>query len=132
MTIEQTLPIRVDLVGEDAITQGSWWRREFAFVQDDGELWDTTNFQAFMRSRSSVGGPVLLDLAWYSGRVVTGIRGTAPNQYNLAIELTATDTSGLTPWGLALYDLIVKDTSGRWMRVLEGTVALSPMIMTPV
>lgn len=122
---ERTFPIRFDLTGEDAIIQGATWRRHFSFIFDDGTLWDTAGFTARMKVRATMDGPVLLDMNIGTGRLETGIRGTAPNQYNLAMILTPDYTSPLVDWGLGVYDVELTDLSARVYRVLEGFCALS-------
>lgn len=129
MSGEREFPIRWDLTGEDAIIQGATWRRYRALEYLDPadgliKLWDTTGFTARMAIRASYDGPVLLSATTENGRLQTGIRGTAPNQYNLGIVLSSTATAALGDWGLGVYDLEVVDAIGNVTRVYHGAATL--------
>lgn len=125
MTNEQTLPIRWDFTGEDAIVQGADWRREALLTYDDGTIWDTSGYTGRMMIRADYGSPVLLDCSTANGRIEVGIQGTVPNQRNIAITLTAATTAALTFTDLALYDLKLTDATGHVVRGYQGVVALN-------
>lgn len=128
-----TTPIRRDLIGEDAITQGADWGRYIALYfpdPDDGleKLWDTTGFTGTMTIRADYDSPAILPggnpITTANGRLVTGFQGPG-NAYCLSIHLTAAATRGLSDWGLGVWDLTVTDPYGHVTRVYEGRVALS-------
>ncbi len=125
MSNEQTLPIRWDLTGEDAIVQGADWRREMLLSYDDGTIWPTSGYTGRMMIRADYDTPVLLDCSTANGRIEVGIQGTAPNQRNIAITLTAATTAALTFADVALYDLALTDSTGHVVRAYFGTVALN-------
>lgn len=124
MALEQTLPIRWDLTGEDAITQGADWRREMLLTSDAG-IWDTSGYTGRMKIRASYDGPVLLDCTTANGRIEVGIQGTAPNQRNIAITLTAATTAALVDWGVGFWDIELVDGSAHVTRCYQGFAALS-------
>lgn len=128
MSNEQTLPIRWDLTGEDAIVQGADWRREMLLTYSDGTNWNTSGYTARMMIRAGYDSPVLLDCTTANGRIEVGIQGIAPYQRNIAITLTAAATAALTDWGLGVFDLNLTDTTGHVIRVYEGSVALNRQV----
>ncbi len=122
---ERTLPIRFDLIGEDAIVQGAYWSRQFSFIFTDDTLWNTAGFYAGMKIRAAIGSPVLIDGTVANGIMAVGIQGTVPDQYNLSITITGANTSSLADWGRGVYDVILVDTFNRVYRVLEGHCSMS-------
>ncbi len=128
MSNEQTLPIRWDLTGEDAIVQGADWRREMLLTYDTGTIWDTAGYTGRMMIRADYASPVLLDCSTANGRIEIGIQGTAPNQRNIAITLTAATTAALTFADLAVFDLELTDATGHVIRVYGGYVSLSRQV----
>jgi hypothetical protein len=129
---EQKFPVRVDLVGEKAIIQGSDYSQKFCFRYTDGALRDTSGNTAMMRIRSSVGGPTLVDFHSYQGRILLGIRGEPGNQYNLAISVEAAVTQAITWWGTGVYQLFFKDAFGHYTCILHGVVEMEANITPPV
>lgn len=125
MANEQTLPIRWDLTGEDAIVQGADWRREMLLTYSDGTNWDTSGYTGRMMIRADYDSPVLLDCSTANGRIEVGIQGTAPNQRNIAITLTAAATAALVDWGVGVWDIELTDATGHVVRVCGGQAALS-------
>lgn len=130
MALEQTLPIRWDLTGEDAIVQGADWRREALLTYSDGTIWDTAGYTGRMMIRADYDSPVLLDCTTANGRIEVGIQGTAPNQRNIAITLTAATTAALTFTELAVWDITLADGAGHVVRVYGGVVALNRRVVS--
>jgi len=125
MSNEQTLPIELNLTGEDAIVQGADWRREMLLSYDDGTIWPTSGYTARMMIRVDYNSPVLLDCTTANGRIEVGIQGTAPYQRNIAITLTAATTGALTFTELAVWDIELTDSTGHVVRVYFGRAALN-------
>lgn len=111
-TPELTLPIRRDLIGEDAITQGRFWMRKFVLAFADGTLWDTSPYTARMQIRASYDGPVIVELTDANLALQVFIRDSAPNQYNFAMILRSATTAPLIDWGLGVYDVEFADPGG--------------------
>jgi len=128
MSNEQTLPIRWDLTGEDAIVQGADWRREMLLSYEDGTIWPTSGYTGRMMIRADYDSPVLLDCTTTNGRIEVGIQGTAPYQRNIAITLTAATTAALSDWGLGVWDLELTDSTGHVFRVYFGRAALNRQV----
>ncbi len=128
MSNEQTLPIRWDLTGEDAIVQGADWRREMLISYDDINNWNTSGYTARMMIRADYDSPVLLDCSTANGRIEVGIQGTAPYQRNIAITLTAATTGALSDWGLGVWDIELTDSTGHVVRVYYGRAALNRQV----
>lgn len=124
-TPELMLPIRRDLTGEDAITQGAYWHRGFALAFADGSLWDTGLYSGRMQVRASYSSAVAVELTDVNYRLFLGIRGVAPNLTNLVMALEASVTAPLADWGLGVYDVEFTDTTGRTIRVYEGLCTMS-------
>lgn len=122
---ELTLPIRRDLIGEDAITQGAYWSRRFVLAFADGTLWDTGIYSARMQIRATYDSPVIVEWTNTNYRLEVYIRGTAPDQYNFAMTIYSGDTSVLVDWGLGVYDVEFTDSAGRVTRVYEGLCTMS-------
>ena len=129
MAVETSLPIRWDLTGEDAITQGADWMRYHAFdyTDESGNLivWDTTGYTARMTIRADYGGSAILSLTTDNGRLEVG--GT---DWSLMMHLTPAATEGLADWGIGVYDCELVDEFGRVTRVLHGRAALSREVTT--
>ena len=121
---DAAVPIRWDLVGEDAITQGAAWTRYSALEYTDAGgnvvTWSTTGYTARMQVRATIDGPVVLELTTANGRLQTGVAG-----WTIVLSLTAAASAGLADWGLGVYDLEIVDTFGTVTRIHYGAVALS-------
>ncbi len=120
---ERTLPIRFDFTGEDALVQGSYWSRRFAFEYEDGTLWNTGGYTARMQVRKADDS-----LVWTfttAGPLGTGISVSNGVQSNFRIIISHTVLANISDWGLARYDVELTDTEGRTFRVLEGYLTVS-------
>lgn len=129
MSNEQTLPIRWDLTGEDAIVQGADWRREMLLSYEDGTIWPTSGYTGRMMIRADYDTPVLLDCTTANGRIEVGIQGVSPNQRNIAITLTAATTAALVDWGLGVWQIALTDSTGHVVSVYEGRVTLKRRVV---
>lgn len=123
---ETALPITFDLVDEDAITQNSHWRREFAFYYDvDGveTLWELAGAisGAYMTIQATYDSPDILFLDTSNGRLILG---DDTDGWSIAMELSQTDTNTLDDFGMGIYDLYILQ-SGRHIRLLQGNAALN-------
>lgn len=132
MSGERQFPIRWDMTGEDAIVQGSTWRRYVALEYIDPadgltKLWDTAGFTGLMNIEAGAG-----QLLWVfntsGGRLVTGIQGTAPYQYNLMIILPGSLTSTFIEWGLGRYDLFLTDVANEPHMIYNGNIVLEARV----
>ncbi len=125
MSNEQTLPIDWDLTGEDAIMQGADWRREALLTYSDGTIWNTAGYTAFASIRPSYDGPLVMPvMTTENGQIEVGIQRTAPNQCNIAITLTSAATKGLADWGLGVWDIWLKDSTGHEIPIYAGFAVL--------
>jgi len=130
MSGERQFPIHWDLTGEDAIIQGADWRRYRALSYIDPadgleKLWNTTGFTGRMQIRAGLDGALIATFLTGTGRLLTGIQGTAPYQYNIGFVFPNSVTGVLTDWGLGVYDLELTDPFGVITRVYEGQCVLS-------
>lgn len=123
MANEQTLPIRWNLTGEDAIVQGMDWRREELISYETGP-WNTAGYTAFATFRTDYDSAVVLSCTTENGRIEVGIQGVSPNQRNIAITLTSAATKTLTAYGLMVWDLWLKDSTGHETMVHNGQAVL--------
>lgn len=128
MTSEQTLPIRWDLTGEDAIVQGAdWWRgRALTYLDPaDGlvKTWDTTGYTAEMTIRAEYDSAVIASTD--TGIVVTtGLQTTSDGvEYSIGIRLPNSLASGLSDWGNGVWDCWLVDGITR-TKVYYGNATL--------
>lgn len=124
MLDELSLPLRWDLVREDAITQGADWVRYIDLYYDDEALgtevlWEPAGATARMHIKADYGGAVALELTTENGRLRIG------DGHTLTLWLTAAATAGVADWGLGVYDLEIVDAASAVIRVYHGRVALS-------
>lgn len=127
-------PIRWDLVGEDAITQGADWIRYIALYYldpDDGQekLWDTTGYTGQLTIRDSFDSPARYVATTDNGGITTGLQGP-DNEYCLRISFPASATNRtnnhtLNQLQFGVWDLELANPYGFVTRVYEGRVALS-------
>ena len=126
---EGLLPIRWDLTGEDAITQGSEWSRgkDLYYIDPDTGLevmLDTTGYGGQFTIRNSYDGPVLLTGTVGNGRITVG------GEHTFVITLPADVTNrNLNPTLNTLqngvWDIELVDPYGHRMRYYHGRVTLS-------
>jgi hypothetical protein len=67
---------------------------------------------------------VLVELTTDNGGIL--VADTAPN---LTLYLSDEETTLLTPWGTANYELLIEYANGERKRLLEGTATLSPSLV---
>jgi hypothetical protein len=130
-----TTPIRWDLTGEDAITQGADWTRYVALYYVDPadgveKVWDITGYTARMTIRDNVDAGSRYNANTENGRINTTLQVINGQEWSLQITFTASSTSRTTNptlnnLQLGVYDLEVIDPYGHVTRVYEGRVALS-------
>ena len=132
MSNERTFPLRWDLKGEDALVEGSTWRRRIAFDYldpTDGlvKVWDTTGYTAELTIRDEYDGTVLLSATSAGGEITVG-----DPLYTVIIELAGSITGdpALAPLKTALgvWDLWLTDASSQPTMVYTGRVALEPRV----
>lgn len=109
----------VDLV----IKQGSTYRQEFVYKDDDNEIVDLTGYTARMQIRPDVESETIIaDLTTEND----GITIDGPNG-SIELFISHTDTAGMTPTKNAGYDLeIVDSVSGDVNRIFGGKVEIDP------
>ena len=127
MTGEQSYPIRWDLTGEDAIVQGSTWRRYRALTYLVGStltVFATTGYTAQMTIRADYDGPVLASHA--TGIIVSlGALTTSDGQpYSVGITIPQSVTEDLTDFGLGKWDIFLTDSFGTREMFYHGNVSL--------
>jgi hypothetical protein len=111
------------------IEQGTTYRLALTFNRDTGEVDedDAPIFEPYLFAgadlrleiRSEPGGTVLAEVSTVDGGIVIGDPG------EIAVELTADQTAALSR---ARYDLRCAYPSGDVVRLLEGSVTVSPAI----
>ncbi len=108
------------------IYQGATWTRALRLIKSDGTLLDTTNWYAWLAVRAGgYDGPIVIYMQNVGGRIQTGLQGTAPDQYNVLLNLTAAVTKALVDWGEGVYTFDIQDPYGTVYRYLEGRATLS-------
>jgi hypothetical protein len=127
-------PIRWDLTGEDALTQGADWMRYVALYSvnpSTGEevVWDTTGYTAQMFVRKDHDSPILLSLTTANGRITTGLLNVGGQQWSMLLHVTAAATArttapALDSLGLGVYDLELTDPYGVVTRVYDGRISI--------
>lgn len=121
--VERMLPIKWDLVGEDAIVQGSYWNKPQALtyldVNGNVVVWDTTGYTARMHVRANIESAVALELSTANGRLVVGEPNTT-----VRLVLTAGATMNVPDFGMGVYDLVLTDQYGVDQIVFHGRAAM--------
>ena len=86
------------------VTRGSTWEDEFLYVDEDGQPYDLTDFDARMQVRlpdgrygTSTSATLVMELTTANGRLIidTPDGGTVPNRVRIVVD--AADTSDLNP-----------------------------------
>lgn len=126
---EGLLPIRWDLTGEDAITQGSYWARgkDLYYIDpntDTEVMLDTTGYTGVFTIRNTFDGPVIFQGTTSDGVITVG------GSHTFIITLVAAATSRtanptLHTLGLGYWDIELTDPYGHTMRYYHGRAALS-------
>ena len=124
------LPIRWDLTGEDAITQGADWTRYRAIEVEDTTTGvvttlDFTGYTGRMTIRSDYDDEAALAITTDDYLSTTLVTDSAGEEWSLTIELPSAVTAALEDWGRGVYDLEVEDGFGNVTRVYEGIATLS-------
>lgn len=106
------------------------YTKRFTWRDNAGVIVDTAGYSADMMIKDVVDGTLILELTDGNGRIVLGIQGTPPDDYNVEIVLTAADLTGLDwPEGptRAVYDLLL--TSGAYVKkFVTGWVDWRPVV----
>jgi hypothetical protein len=104
--------------------------KRFTWRDNAGGIVDTAGYSADMMIKDVVDGTLILELTDGNGRIVLGIQGSAPDDYNVEIVLSAADLTGLDwPAGptRAVYDLLL--TNGAYRKdFLEGWIDWKPVV----
>lgn len=119
---------RWDLVGPDAITQGSWWSRGKDLYYIDPATGnevalDTTGYTGRFTIRNTENGPILLQGSTSDGRLTVG--GGHAFIMTLPGSVTSrTANPTLNTLGLGVWDIELTDPYGHTIRPYRGRVAL--------
>lgn len=127
----QRFPIRWDLTGEDAITQGADWIRYIGIdlydaTTDTESTWDLTGYTARLAIRPDYGEDAVLTGSTTDGRISTAlVTDDDGNEYSLTITFVNAVTAALADWGRGVWDLEVEDSFGHVTRLYHGYAVLS-------
>lgn len=126
-TLEQVVPYK-----RIEIKQGATFSLGLLIIERDetgaAVVIDTAGWEAVLQVRPEPdqGSPVLLEASTANGRIVTGIQGSGEDQVNLDVKIPHTETTALTYFGDAGYDLLVVYPSGDRDFYLGGPAILLP------
>lgn len=118
---------RYDLV----IEQGATYERKIAYRDAAGVLVSLTDWsvQSHVRENIADATPKIV-LAGGGGidYIKTGSFGSAPNNYNISINISPTVTVAQTSYTTGYWDMELVDPSGKVIRLLEGRVKIVPEV----
>jgi len=112
------------------------FRQAYTWKDSEGTTIAVTD--AFMQAKNSAGTTVL-DLRWYSSipsestiiaLTPSNKRGYIAPKAGYTLELHISDTNGI-PAGSYPFDLFVKDSSGDWSSISQGTIVVEPAVSAP-
>lgn len=121
-------PLRRPALYHLYVLQGATLTLAFGFVETlapKAYLPFGAGWSARARVKATYDGPTLLDMTTTNGRIVLGVQGSAPDQYNCLITVPASVTDALSDWGEGLWDLEIQDPFGTVERWVEGYAYLS-------
>lgn len=102
------------------IEQGTTVRKQFAWKDSNGALYDLTDCTARMQVRSRIEDTaVLLELTTENGGITLG-----GSTWSVMLTITATATSAFA-WRHGVYDIEVTMENGDVVRFLEGKITVS-------
>lgn len=117
-----TFPIRADL----ALVKGDPYSKALGLRTAAG-LVDTVGWWGLLQVRNAA-GVLVAESSTANGRITVGIQGTAPNQWNVLIEIPAMVTAALTDWGVGDWQLQLGPASSSAITYFGGKSWLTPDI----
>lgn len=98
------------------VDQGSIFSSEFVVKQDDGSVADLSGYSARGKIKKSYSSASGVDMNAVVNSPING---------KISVLLTAETTSGMKP-GCYVYDVVVDNSNGTVIRVVEGILVVTP------
>ena len=104
------------------IYQRATFRRRIVWKDGRSRPVNLTGYTARLQIRESASSPaVLLELSTSNGRI-----NLTPTAGIIELYVSDEDTTAITSWSKAVYDLLMFASNGEQIRLLEGNVTVSP------
>jgi hypothetical protein len=115
-----TFPIRADL----ALVKGDAYAKAIGLITAAG-LVNTAGWYGLLQVWDP-DGVLIAESSTANGRITVGIQGTAPNQWNVLVEVPAIVTAALTDWGIGEWQVQLGPASTSAVTYFGGKAWLIP------